>query len=73
MDGIFVCYHNTSEVFGFQYIPMEEMDERIFGNSVCAKQAFAMCVKVLQLALDKVTGEYAGKVCSSVLLSSRLS
>lgn len=26
MDGIFVAYHNISKIFGFQYIPLEEMD-----------------------------------------------
>ncbi|SCU88912.1 LADA_0E12728g1_1 [Lachancea dasiensis] len=26
MDGIFVAYHNISKMFGFQYIPLEEMD-----------------------------------------------
>ncbi|SCV05957.1 LANO_0H18910g1_1 [Lachancea nothofagi CBS 11611] len=26
MDGIFVAYHNISKMFGFQYMPLEEMD-----------------------------------------------
>lgn len=26
MDGIFVAYHNISKMFGFQYLPFEEMD-----------------------------------------------
>ncbi|AET39502.1 Pet127p Ecym_4460 [Eremothecium cymbalariae DBVPG len=26
MDGIFVAYHNISNIFGFQYIPLEQMD-----------------------------------------------
>ena len=31
MDGIFVAYHNTARIFGFQYLPLEEMDERLYG------------------------------------------
>lgn len=26
MDGIFVAYHNISRMFGFQYLPLEEID-----------------------------------------------
>lgn len=26
MDGIFVAYHNISKIFGFQYLPLEELD-----------------------------------------------
>ncbi|OCB89863.1 hypothetical protein A7U60_g2892 [Sanghuangporus baumii] len=32
MDGIFLAYHNTARVFGFQYVPLEEMDDRLFGD-----------------------------------------
>ena len=33
MDGIFVAYHNTAEIFGFEYMPLEQMEEVMFGNS----------------------------------------
>lgn len=29
MDGIFVAFHNTERIFGFQYISLEEMDAAI--------------------------------------------
>lgn len=32
MDGMFICYHNTERVFGFQYIPLEDMDLAIHGT-----------------------------------------
>lgn len=32
MDGIFVAYHNTRTLFGFEYIPMEQMDDDLYGN-----------------------------------------
>lgn len=31
MDGIFVAYHNINSIFGFQYLPLEELDN-IFYN-----------------------------------------
>ncbi|KAL1852851.1 hypothetical protein Daus18300_012015 [Diaporthe australafricana] len=33
MDGIFVAYHNTQRIFGFQYIPLEEMDLSLHGTT----------------------------------------
>ncbi|KAL6304323.1 mitochondrial protein Pet127-domain-containing protein [Sparassis latifolia] len=33
MDGVFVAFHNTDQIFGFQYIPLEEMDMRLYGDS----------------------------------------
>ncbi|CCD22995.1 Pet127p NDAI_0A08420 [Naumovozyma dairenensis CBS 421] len=32
MDGIFVAYHNISKIFGFQYLPLEEMDYLIHSS-----------------------------------------
>lgn len=26
MDGIFVCYHNIQDIFGFQYLPLQDID-----------------------------------------------
>ncbi|KAI9098082.1 mitochondrial protein Pet127-domain-containing protein [Phlyctochytrium arcticum] len=54
MDGIFVCYHNTSEVFGFQYFPLSKIDEYLFGNSYFADRAFGLSLKVLNSVLSKI-------------------
>lgn len=32
MDGIFLAYHNISKIFGFQYMPLEEIDNIIHSN-----------------------------------------
>ncbi|KAJ1805261.1 hypothetical protein LPJ56_005413, partial [Coemansia sp. RSA 2599] len=40
MDGIFVAYHNTARMFGFQYIPRREMDNIIYGNEATGNKAF---------------------------------
>ncbi|EDO14437.1 hypothetical protein Kpol_206p5 [Vanderwaltozyma polyspora DSM 70294] len=33
MDGIFVAYHNIRKIFGFQYIPLDEMDYILHSDS----------------------------------------
>ncbi|KAJ3413153.1 hypothetical protein HDV05_008356, partial [Chytridiales sp. JEL 0842] len=60
MDGIFVCYHNTLNIFGFQYLPVEEMDETLYGSSVLGDAAFAICVKLLQKILETATAKVWG-------------
>lgn len=54
MDGIFVTYHNTKEIFGFQYVPLEDIDRYLFGNTVMAESAFSLSMKLLNIVLDKV-------------------
>lgn len=58
MDGIFVCYHNTDEIFGFQYIPLETMDDNLFGGSVLASQTFANSLLMFERLLDRVAGDF---------------
>ena len=55
MDGILVAYHNTDEVFGFQYIRLEEMDAALFGNSLMGGTAFGHTVQILNSLLNRVT------------------
>ena len=55
MDGIFVAYHNTAYMFGFQYISREDMDNRLFGGSVQGDRVFQKCVKCMEEILSEVT------------------
>lgn len=36
MDGIFVAYHNISKMFGFQYIPLDEMNHILHSDADAA-------------------------------------
>ncbi|CAE7526344.1 pet127 [Symbiodinium natans] len=55
MDGVIVAYHNTAEIFGFQYIPLADMERCIYGGQEAANIAFDLSVKVLQMLLDFLT------------------
>ncbi|PWN54077.1 Pet127-domain-containing protein [Violaceomyces palustris] len=55
MDGIFVAYHNTSTIFGFQYISVEEMNLRLFGSEEMADQAFKLSLNLLEVTLEAAT------------------
>lgn len=58
MDGIFVAYHNTAEIFGFQYLSREAMDECLFGNSVTGNAAFLMITKLYDELLGMITPQF---------------
>ncbi|KAK9767051.1 hypothetical protein K7432_003445 [Basidiobolus ranarum] len=58
MDGVFVCYHNTARVFGFQYISLDEMETRLFGNPTMGEQVFNMSIKLLGRILNTATEKY---------------
>lgn len=55
MDGVIVAYHNTERMFGFQYIPLEEMDRQLFGSGPGAgDRVFERCVRVMELVADEI-------------------
>ena len=64
MDGVFVAYHNTERIFGFQYIPLSEMDARLFGKSASGNAVFEKCMQLLEAVLEKATHELPCQVCS---------
>ena len=33
MQGAAIAYHNTQKIYGFQYIKLSEMENRVFGSS----------------------------------------
>lgn len=61
MDGMFVAYHNTARMFGFQYIPLEEMDTRVYGNKINAERAFEHCVSMLEEISQELTLVFPGE------------
>ncbi|PVG02139.1 Pet127-domain-containing protein [Serendipita vermifera] len=60
MDGIFVAYHNTVLMFGFQYFTRQDMDERLFGGPVQGDRVFEQCVKCLETILSEITSCFPG-------------
>lgn len=55
MDGVIVAYHNTARMFGFQYVPLEEMDERLFGpGQGVGSKVFDKCLTTLECVADEI-------------------
>ncbi|KAL8383173.1 hypothetical protein RB595_006773 [Gaeumannomyces hyphopodioides] len=63
MDGIFVAFHNTERIFGFQYISLGEMDLAIHGtdNTALGDQEFKLSLHLLNKILDKATTKFPGR------------
>lgn len=55
MDGIFAAYHNTARIFGFQYIPLEEMDRALYGQKDVGARIFEKCLRMLEVINNEVT------------------
>ncbi|KAF3770767.1 hypothetical protein M406DRAFT_22057, partial [Cryphonectria parasitica EP155] len=60
MDGIFVAYHNTERIFGFQYIPLEEMDQSMHGtmNKELGDREFTASLKLWNRLLNEATARF---------------
>ncbi|KAF9765429.1 hypothetical protein IL306_002285 [Fusarium sp. DS 682] len=63
MDGIFVAFHNTERIFGFQYISLEEMDEALHGtaNRQVGDEEFKVSVKLLNDLLNRAAKRFPEK------------
>ncbi|KAI6012982.1 mitochondrial protein Pet127-domain-containing protein [Pisolithus marmoratus] len=57
MDGVLVAYHNTARIFGFQYVPLEEMEARLYGPGD-GSRVFNKCLRLLECILKEVVGVY---------------
>lgn len=62
MDGIFLAYHSGEQIFGFEYLPLEELDKFISGSFEESQQAFQLCLGTLEAMLERAVTDIPGKV-----------
>jgi hypothetical protein len=75
MDGIFVAYHNTQSMFGFEYISLEDMDISLYGSKAMAESLFnvslqilnELCLKVVEYFPEQDTKIFFGKANNHVV------
>ncbi|KAL0064689.1 hypothetical protein AAF712_008387 [Marasmius tenuissimus] len=59
MDGVFVAYHNTERLFGFQYVSVEEMDQQLFSKAPGAGDViFNKCVQMMEIIAEEIVKCY---------------
>lgn len=60
MDGIFVAFHNTERIFGFQYIPLEEMDLSLHGTTdkTLGDREFTASLKLFNELLNQAIAKF---------------
>ena len=68
MDGIFVAYHNTARIFGFQYVSLHEMDVRLFGREDAGVRVFRRIVYLLEKLYDEIVKCFPHQVRQNLLL-----
>ena len=58
---MFVAYHNTKEIFGFEFISIEEMEKIYFGDHQHAEFEFSSLLNITKNVLSKITSTYPGQ------------
>jgi len=58
MAGIMVAYHNTREMFGFEFVPQEHMDRLVYGSVAMADFAFDSSLKLLDATITRILEDY---------------
>lgn len=64
MDGIFLAYHNTSQIFGFQYMSTADMEVGLFGkkNAGVGENVFRTCLALLEKTLEVIGKHFPEQV-----------
>lgn len=70
MDGVFVAYHNTARLFGFQYIPLEEMEARLYSDPKAGDRVFDKCLRLLEILYSEIVAPFPKQVCRHLPSSS---
>lgn len=60
MNGIFVAYHNVKRIFGFQYIPMHDLDRALHGqaDTCLGDQEFKASLEIMNELFNKATAKF---------------
>jgi hypothetical protein len=60
MDGIFIAFHNIERIFGFQYLPLGEMDRVLHGqdDTSLGDKEFKLSIGLLDELLGKATKQF---------------
>eukprot|EP00158_Paraphelidium_tribonemae_P006092 Partr_v1_DN27676_c3_g1_i2_m65580 putative Mitochondrial mRNA processing protein PET127 len=61
MDGLFIAFHNTDEIFGFQYVSREDMDYILFGSPGAGNMYFSSCLQIFSHLLNLAAAEFDGQ------------
>ncbi|WBW75014.1 mitochondrial RNA 5'-end processing Pet127 [Schizosaccharomyces osmophilus] len=58
MEGVFVAYHNTCQIFGFQYVSLKEMDKAIHWGKNVGDAEFKLSIQLLESILRYVSSKF---------------
>ena len=62
MQGAAIAYHNTQKIFGFEYVPIEQMERRVFGCSEFSDIVFNSSLSIIEQLLDFVVNDQFDEV-----------
>ncbi len=58
MDGVFIAYHNTQDVLGYQYVSLDEIHDLIYGSTALADLSFSAGLQATNKMLTALISEY---------------
>lgn len=69
-----MAYHNTAQMFGFQYIPLEEMDEALYGVGLpgFGETVFRKCVQLMEVLLSEISRCFPNQVRTLIRISHHM-
>lgn len=72
MSGIFIVYHNTDEVFGFEFLKREELERAIYQSPNMAEYVYNTTLIIFDELLNTITQGFDPNVPLNVIMHSSL-
>ena len=72
MQGAAIAYHNTQKIFGFEYVPLEQMERRVFGCTEFSDVVFGTSLQLVEKILDFVLEDQHDEISDNKQLSERV-
>jgi hypothetical protein len=73
MNGVFVAFHNTQEMFGFEYLPQEDLDECLYGSTALGDRTFELVCQLTETMLRRLVADSEARAGHPVALRCFLS
>ncbi|EPY49907.1 RNA metabolism pathway protein Pet127 [Schizosaccharomyces cryophilus OY26] len=58
MEGVFVAYHNTCQIFGFQFVSLKKMDKAIHWGRNIGDAEFKLSIQLLESILQYASSKF---------------
>lgn len=72
MHGMFIAYHDTLNIYGFEYVTRNEIDQYVFGAPHIAEKCFVATLGMLEKLCDLLTDRFGSQQLKVTMFANKI-